>query len=60
VQEGGKIDYVQQSISNTAGQALEFLKAREEFWNQLQLGCVPVSALKHDSKSTKSQHKFSI
>ena len=50
-QAGLRIDVVQRNISNTAVQALEFLKAREEFWNQLQLG-----AQAGASKQTKNKY----
>ena len=56
-QAGLRIDVVQRSISNTAVQALEFLKAREEFWNQLQLGHFQATVIKSD-KSSKTQYKL--
>lgn len=37
-QKPGSIDRVKKRISNTAEEALKFLRAREEFWQQLKLG----------------------
>jgi hypothetical protein len=36
--KGGQGDMVKKIISKTADQALDFLKDREEFWNQIQVG----------------------
>jgi len=48
------VDRVKREISSAAVQALDFLKAREEFWNQLQLGTV---ANPMDSKSKTQSSK---
>ena len=45
-------DFVKKIISKTADQALDYLKAREEFWNQLDLGSGGV-----DSKPKVSRKK---
>jgi hypothetical protein len=37
-QKPGSVDRVKKRISNTAEEALKFLRAREEFWQQLKLG----------------------
>jgi hypothetical protein len=36
--KGAQGDMVKKIISKTADQALDFLKDREEFWNQIQVG----------------------
>jgi hypothetical protein len=50
--EGLKTDIVKRNISQTANQALDYLKSREEFWNQLQLG---TSGKSYEAKLKVSQ-----
>jgi len=45
-QRPGSVDRVKKRISNTAEEALLFLRAREEFWQQLKLGQVEESRLR--------------
>ncbi len=45
------VDLITKGISATAGEALEYLRMREEFWNQLQLG----SGVKLDGRKEKRQ-----
>jgi hypothetical protein len=46
------MDIVKRNISQTANQALDYLKSREEFWNQLQLG---TSGKSYEAKLKVSQ-----
>ena len=52
---------MKQEISDTAEEALVFLRAREEFWNQLKLGGggsnAPRKPVKQAAKNNKSKSR---